>query len=138
MVHGIFPTEPQLNKGNASGTETAFLNLNLSMYNDTVSSNIYDKQEDFDSVYFPFLDGDVPQRPSYGAYIPQLRKQDFRHHKLRKALSKFDRRHNELIKNIMSVFKKKNLRDFGAIHIMFIVHVVRVGVSCRISYAAVS
>ena len=26
----------------------------------------------FDIVNFPFLDGDVPQRPSYGVYISQL------------------------------------------------------------------
>ena len=26
----------------------------------------------FDIVNFPFLDGEVPQRPSYGAYISQL------------------------------------------------------------------
>ena len=25
--------------------------------------------DDFDIVNFPFLDGDVPQRPSYGVYI---------------------------------------------------------------------
>ena len=27
---------------------------------------------DFDKVNFPFLDGDVPHRPSYGVYISQL------------------------------------------------------------------
>ena len=27
---------------------------------------------DFDIVYFPFLDGDVPRLPSYGVYISQL------------------------------------------------------------------
>ena len=27
---------------------------------------------DFDIVNFPFLDGDVPSRPSYGVYISQL------------------------------------------------------------------
>ena len=35
---------------------------------------IYDKRDDFDFdiVNFPFLDGDVPQRPSYNVYISQL------------------------------------------------------------------
>ena len=107
MGHYLFPAEPQLNIANASGTEAAFLDLNLSIYNGTVTSIIYDKQEDFDSVNFPFLDGDVPQRPSYGVYIFQLLKQDFRHHKLRKALSKFDRRHNELIKKTSCQSEKK-------------------------------
>ena len=88
-----------------------------------VSSNIYDKHDDFDFdiVKFPFLDGDVPRRPFYGVYISQLirfarvcshvndfnthdkyltaelLKQGYRYHRLRKAFSKFYRRHNELV-----------------------------------------
>ena len=71
MVHRIYPAELQLNKANASDTEAAFLDLNLSIHNDIVSTKIYDKRDDFnfDIVNFPFLDGDVPQRPSYGIYI---------------------------------------------------------------------
>ena len=72
MVHRIYPAELQLNIANASDTEAAFLDLNLSIHNDIVSTKIYDKQDDFDIVNFPFLDGDVPQRPSYGVYISQL------------------------------------------------------------------
>ena len=70
-VHRIYPAELQLNKVNASDTEAAFLDLNLSIHNDIVSTKIYDKRDDFnfDIVNFPFLDGDVPQRPSYGVYI---------------------------------------------------------------------
>ena len=89
----------------------------------TFSSKIYDKRDDFDFdiVNYPFLDGDVPCRPSYGVYISQLikfarvcshddnfntrnkcltaklLKQGYRYHKLRKAFSKFYRRHYELI-----------------------------------------
>ena len=74
MVHRIYPAELQLNQANASDTEAAFLDLNLSIHNDIVSTKIYDKRDDFnfDIVNFPFLDGDVPQRPSYGVYISQL------------------------------------------------------------------
>ena len=74
MVHRIYPAELQLNKANASDTEAAFLDLNLSIHNYIVSTKIYDKRDDFnfDIVNFPFLDGDVPQRPSYGVYISQL------------------------------------------------------------------
>ena len=85
--------------------------------NGYVSSKIYDKRDDFDIVNFPFLDGDVPRRPSYGVYISQLirfarvcshvddfntrnkcltaklLKQGYRYHKIRKAFSKFYRRH---------------------------------------------
>ena len=87
------------------------------------STKIYDKRDDFnfDIVNFPFLDGDVPQRPSYSVYISQLirfarasshvtdfnnrnkflnaklLKQGYRYHKLCKSFSKFYRRHFELI-----------------------------------------
>ena len=66
-----FKVELQLNKANASDTEATFLDLNLSIHNDMVSTKIYDKRDDFnfDIVNFPFLDGDVPRRPSYGMYI---------------------------------------------------------------------
>ena len=62
MVHRICPAELQLNKANASDTEAAFLDFNLSIHNDTVSTKIYVKQGDFDFdiVNFPILDGDVP------------------------------------------------------------------------------
>ena len=50
------------------------MDLHLSISNGFVSSKIYDKRDDldFDIVNFPFLDGDVPRRPSYGVYISQL------------------------------------------------------------------
>ena len=50
------------------------MNLHLSISNGFVSSKIYNKRDDFDFdiVNFPFLDGDVPRRPSYGVYISQL------------------------------------------------------------------
>ena len=68
MVHRIYPAELQLNKTHASDTEAAFLDLNLYLHNDLVSTKIYDKRGDFDIVNFPYLDSDVPQRPSYGVY----------------------------------------------------------------------
>ena len=123
MVHRIYPAERQLNKANASDTGAAILDLNLSIHYDIVSTKIYDKRDDFnfDIVNFPLLEGDVPQRPSYGVYIYQLisfasasslvtdfnndnkfltaklLRQGYRYHKLRKAFSKFYRRHFELI-----------------------------------------
>ena len=71
MVNQIYPSELQLNKANTSDTEAPFLDLHLSISNGFVSSKIYDKRDDFDFdiVNFPFLDGDVPCRPSYGVYI---------------------------------------------------------------------
>ena len=73
MVDRIYPTE-QLNRANSSNTEAPFLDLNLCISYGTVSTKIYDKRDnfDFDIVNFPFLDGDVPRRTSYGVYISQL------------------------------------------------------------------
>ena len=48
MVSQIYPSEPQLNKANASDTKAAFLYLHLSISNDIVSFKIYDKRDDFD------------------------------------------------------------------------------------------
>ena len=118
-------SKPRQNRGKYGPpiTQAPFLDLHLSISNGFVSSKIYDKRDDFDFdiVNFPFLDGDVPRRPSYGVYISQLirfarvcshvddfntrnkcltaknLKQGYRYHKLRKAFSKFYRRHYELI-----------------------------------------
>ena len=121
MVNQIYPSELQLNKANTSDTEAPFLDLHLSISNGFVSYKIYDKRDDFDFDIdnFSYLDGDVPRRPSYGVYISQLiritrecshvedfntrnkcltvklLKQGNRYHKLRKAFSKFYRRHYE-------------------------------------------
>ena len=40
MVRIIYTAELQLNKANASGTEAAFLDLNLSIHNDKISTKI--------------------------------------------------------------------------------------------------
>ena len=131
MVNLIYPADLQLNKANSSDTEAPFLDLNLSISNSTVSTNVYDKRDDFDFdiVNFPLLDGDVPQRTSNGIYISQLirfarassnvsdcncrnkaltaklLKQACRYHKLHKAFSKFYRRHSELVEKYVSLRK---------------------------------
>ena len=69
MVNQMYPPELQLNKANTSDTDAPFLDF-LSISHGFVSSKIYYKRDDFDFdiVNFPFLDGDVPRRPSYGVY----------------------------------------------------------------------
>ena len=109
-----------------------FLDLNLSISNGTVSTKIYDKRGDFDFdiVNFPFLDGDVPRRTSYGVYIFQLirfarasssvsdfnyrdkaltaklLRQGYRYNKLRNTFSKFYRRHSGLVEKYNVSLKK--------------------------------
>ena len=74
MVGQIYPTKIQLNEANSFDTGAPFLDLNLSVYNDIVSSKIDDKPNYFNfiKVNFQFLDGDVPWSQSYGVYISQL------------------------------------------------------------------
>ena len=63
LILTIYPSELQLNEANTSDTKVPFLDSNLSISNDIVSSKIYDKRDEFDFeiVNFPFLDGDVPR-----------------------------------------------------------------------------
>ena len=118
------------------------MDLNLCISNGTVSTKIYNKRDDFDFniVNFPFLD--VPRRTSYGVYISQfirfarassnlgdfncrnkaltakLLRQGYRYFKLRKAFSKFYRRHSALVekynvslKTLLQQGKKSNLLE---------------------------
>ena len=115
------PPELQLNKANTTYNEASFLDLHLSTANGFVSSKLYAKRDDFVIVNFPFFDGDVPRRASYGVNISQLIRfarvcnhvadfnarnkystakllqQSYRYHKLRKTFSKFYHRDYELI-----------------------------------------
>ena len=72
MVSHIYPSEHQRNKANTSDTAAAFLDLHLSISNDIVATQTYDKRDDFEIVNFPFLDSDVPHSTSYGVCISQL------------------------------------------------------------------
>ena len=102
------------------------MDLHLSIVDGFVSCKIYDQRDDFDFeiVNFPFFDGDVPRAASYYVYISQLIRfarvfihvtdfnthnklqtakllnQGYRYHKLRKAFSKFYRRHSDLVSKL--------------------------------------
>ena len=104
-----------------SDAEASCLDLHLSISDGFVKTKIYDKRDDFDFVNFPSLDGDVPRSAYYGVYISQLirfarnsshvddfntrnkvltaklLRQGYRYHKLRKAFSKFYRRHFDIV-----------------------------------------
>ena len=84
---------------------------------------------------FPFLDGDVPRSASYGVYISQLirfarvschvddfntrnkvltaklLRQGYRYHKLRKAFSKFYRRHFDIVSKYSRLSLSRSRRD---------------------------
>ena len=97
------------------------MDLDLSISDRFVKTKIFDKRDDFDFdiVNFPFLA--VPRSTSYDVYISQLirfarvsshvddfntrnkvltaklLRQGYRYHKIRKAFSKFYRRHFDLV-----------------------------------------
>ena len=101
--------------------EVSFLDLHLSII--YVKTTIYDKRDAFDIMNFPFLDGDDPRSASYSVYISQLirfarvsshvndfstrnkvltaklLRQGYRYQKIRKAFSKFNRRHFNIVAN---------------------------------------
>lgn len=56
-----YPAELLLSKANISGTEAPFLDLHLSILDGYVTSEIYNKCDDFDFdiIDFPSLNGDV-------------------------------------------------------------------------------
>jgi hypothetical protein len=121
LVSKIYSTELKLNKTNSSDVITSFLDLNISIINNTIVTKIYDERDDFDFniVNYPHLDGDVPHVTSYGVYISQLirfaracsrvddfnernlfitnklLKQGYRYHKLRKYFAKFYHRNSD-------------------------------------------
>ena len=108
MVNRIYPADLQLNTAIFSDTEVPFLDLKRDDF-------------DFDIFNFLFLYGHVSRFTSYGVYISplisfarassnvsyfscrnkvltaKLLKQGYRYHKLRKAFSKFYRRHSEWV-----------------------------------------
>ena len=122
MVNRIYPSELQSNKANVSDAEASFLDLHLSISDGFVKTIFYNKQDDFDFdiVNFPFR-GDVPRSASYGVYIShlirfarvsshvddfntrnkvltaKLLRQWYSYHKIRKAFSKFYRRHFDIV-----------------------------------------
>ena len=136
MVDRIYPTELQLNRANSSDTEAQFLDLNLCISNGTVSTKLYDKRDDFyfDIVIFLFPRWRcLPGVPHMGytylnikfarassnlsdfnyrnkALTAKLLRQGYRYFKIRKAFSKFYRRHSALVE-IYSVSLKTLLQQ---------------------------
>ena len=70
FVNQLYLSELQLNKANITNTEAPCLDLHLSISNAFVTCKIYNEQDDFDFniVYIPFLDRDVPRSLSYRVY----------------------------------------------------------------------
>ncbi len=70
----IYPKDLLLNKENVDDTKATFLDLNISVENDTYITKIYDKRDDFtfDIVAYPDIRGNIPESPAYGVIIGQV------------------------------------------------------------------
>ena len=106
-------------------TFSMFLYLvDIRINNGHFNTSVYDKRDNFSFsvVRFPFLDGNIPAKPTYGVYISQLvrtgricdnfkafnakhtelthrlMKQGFKYDKLCRKFKEFSRKHNHLIK----------------------------------------
>ena len=123
MVDRMCPAGLRLDGADSSDAGAPFWDLGLCVSGGAVSAGVCGGRGDFGFgvVGFPFLDGDVPRRTSYGVYISRLirfarassslngfgcrnraltagrLRQDYRYFKLREAFSKFYRRHSALL-----------------------------------------
>ena len=70
----IYPEELILTKENQSNLRASFLDLDIEIINKKFDIGLYDKRKDynFNIVNFPFLDGNVPLRQSYGVFTSQV------------------------------------------------------------------
>ena len=126
MVHRIYPAELQLNKANVSDTEAAFLDLNLSIHDYTVSTKyminemisilillifrylvVMSLGVSITFIRFARASSPVNDFNNRNKFLTAKHlKQGYRYHKLRKAFSKFYRRHFLLVEKCHVSLKK--------------------------------
>jgi hypothetical protein len=74
VMYQMYPKELKLVPDDSDGTITHFLDLTLKVENGFISTSIYDKRDlfDFPVVNFPFLNGNIPSKSSYGVFSGEL------------------------------------------------------------------
>jgi hypothetical protein len=67
----IYPEGLILVPDDSDGLTTPFLDLQITIENNTISTSIFDKRDTFDFpiVNFPTLSGNIPKKSSYGVFI---------------------------------------------------------------------
>ena len=70
----IYPPELTLKKTTESSNRLSYLYIDIRINSGHFSTSVYDKRDNFafSVVRFPFLDGNIPAKPTYGVYISQL------------------------------------------------------------------
>ena len=70
----IYPKELVLVPDDTDGKSCPFLDLQVTIRDDCISTSIYDKRDTFDFpiVNFPTLNGNIPKKSSYGVFTGEL------------------------------------------------------------------
>lgn len=73
-IKKIYPSELVVNRENKSDHKASFLDLMISIDNDSWTTDLYDKRKDFNFsiVNYPFLDGNIPKRIGWSVLVSQL------------------------------------------------------------------
>ena len=72
--HNIYPSQLILNKEKKSNNHTTFLDINITIKNTQIITNLYDKRDDFSFNInsFPFLASNIHNKRTHGVLISQL------------------------------------------------------------------
>ena len=73
-VYNIYPTELVLKKTTETPHRLSYLDIMILIINKKIVTSVYDKRDafNFNIVNYPFLDGNISGRQSYGVYVSQL------------------------------------------------------------------
>lgn len=109
-LSSIYPTEMILDNTNINQYECNYLDLNISIQNDSYCYKSYDKRKSFgfEIVNYPNLYGNIPIAPAYGVFVSQL----FRLCKINCSIGSFQNDLKEIVlKLVEQGFKLKHLRS---------------------------
>ena len=104
----IYPEELILTKENLSNCRASFLDLDIKLnHHKKFDIELYDKRNDynFNIVNFPFLDGNIPLRQSYGVFLSQI----IRYLRICTQIETFSRETKKLINEL----SRQGFRLFG-------------------------
>ena len=97
--HKIYPPELILNKENKSNDHTSFLDIDITINNNEIITNLYDKRDDFNFEInsFPVLSSNIHKKRTHGVLISQL----IRYSKICASLTSFTNKCNILINKLI-------------------------------------
>ncbi len=91
-------------------TNASYLDLMASISSGNLEFSLYDKRDvfDFAIVNYPFLDSNIPTKPTYGVYVSQL----IRYARACTHYEDFQYRHRLLVNKLTSQgYKRKTLKQ---------------------------